>query len=228
MKGKSFQRFYESAFVLFLSLSLSLVPFPAIADFRVSKVVDGDTIRLGNGNYVRLLQISAPELNKGHCYAKESQSTLASLISGSKVKLEADPVTRNLDKFNRLLRYVFVKDRNLNLEMVKIGAASPWLYDRQRGKYAEKLIAAGEAAKARNLGLWAACPEARLDPMNELFTGFANVNSVTPSSSPTSESFVNAGSYCKESEKGEERLSKNGTKYTCKVSETENRLRWRK
>lgn len=208
--------------------SLVIFPFTAVADFRVTKVVDGDTIRLGNGKYVRFLQISAPEINKGHCYAQESQEALASLISGSKVTLELDSVSSNLDRYNRKLRYVYVDDKNLNLEMIRIGAAAPWFFNGERGKYSKEMISLGKIAFVNKIGLWAQCPEAKLDPTKELFTGFARGPSPSTNLGTPSASSASPGSYCKEAERGQERLGKNGILYTCKVSESENRLRWRK
>jgi endonuclease YncB( thermonuclease family) len=60
--------------------------------FVVASVVDGDTIRLRNGNRVRLLQIDAPEPGDGECYSRKSRAVLRELLpEGSDVVLRVDP-----------------------------------------------------------------------------------------------------------------------------------------
>ena len=53
----------------------------------------------------------------------------------------------------------------MNLELVRQGAATVWLYRHERGKYADELLAAGRAARAKKLGLWGAC-DTVWDPYN--------------------------------------------------------------
>lgn len=43
------------------------------AAFAVSHVGDGDSIRLANGTQLRLVQIDAPELGEGECYAQAAR-----------------------------------------------------------------------------------------------------------------------------------------------------------
>ena len=210
-----------------VSSSLVISPVTSIADFPVLEVIDGDTIRIVGVPDVRLLQIDTPELRK-ECYAIEAKRALEALVGNSVVTLKSDPKLSDVDnRKKRLAQYVFVGDKNINLELVKMGAATPWFYG-GKGIYARELRAAAEEARLNKLGLWGACPGTKLNTSKGVSTGKIVKVSPSPSKSSSDQSFVNAGSYCKESEKGEQRLSKNGTKYTCKVSETENRLRWRK
>src|SRR5262245_34070256 len=79
----------------------------------VATVVDGDTIELRNGRRVRLLQIDTPELGSHECYAREAAAALRELLpAGSVVRLTADPKLDRLDRYGRLLRYVFEGGRN--------------------------------------------------------------------------------------------------------------------
>jgi micrococcal nuclease len=212
---------------LIFSLSLILQTQIASADFKVAKVHDGDTIKLGNGKSVRFLQIDTPELGK-ECYAAEAKQVLVEMISGSKVTLKRDPGLPNLDsKGTRLARYVFVGEENLNLELVRLGAAAPWLYKKQIGIYAEELVAAGKEAYEKKIGLWGACPDAKFDEYNALSSGDLIRPSDSPSSSSSKTDLASPGAFCPQSDKGQQKLGKNGKLYTCKVSESENRLRWR-
>ena len=109
-------------------------------DGVVAYVNDGDTLRLRDGRRVRLLQIDAPEL-RSDCYGKAALSALRQLApAGTRVMLESDPRLDARDGYGRLLRYVFVSGRNLNLALVRQGAASPYFYRRERGRYAEALL----------------------------------------------------------------------------------------
>ncbi len=112
---------------------------------------------------MRLLQIDAPELH-GDCYGKAALAALRRLVGeGGRVTLVRDPQLDARDGYGRLLRYVFVAGRNLNLVLVREGAASPYFYRRERGRYAAALLDAVAQARASRRGYWEACPGAELD-----------------------------------------------------------------
>jgi endonuclease YncB( thermonuclease family) len=124
----------------------------------VAYVVDGDTIRLTDKVYVRLVQIDTPEEGTGECYSRAAARALRRLLpDGSEVRLEADARLDQVDRFDRLLRYVWFRGVNLNLELVREGAATVWFYDHDRGRYADALLVAARSARAANKGLWGAC-----------------------------------------------------------------------
>jgi endonuclease YncB( thermonuclease family) len=140
---------------------------------RVDRVIDGDTIELRRGTRVRLVQIDTPEVFEGECYGAEASRALERLLpDGTRIRLEIDPATDRVDRFGRLLRYVVrVGDGvNVNLRLVAIGAAAPYFYDRERGRYAARLESLARRAKARKLGLWGACPRTRYDPYRAVTT----------------------------------------------------------
>jgi hypothetical protein len=87
------------------------------------------------------------------------------------VTLEADPALDRVDRFGRLLRYVRRDGSNVNLELVRRGAAAPYFYGGDRGRYAGRLLAAAALAKASRRGLWGARPRTRLDPYRQIDTG---------------------------------------------------------
>jgi micrococcal nuclease len=123
----------------------------------VSEVVDGDTIRLANGDRIRLVQIDAPELRLRECYAKEAKVALERLLRAGEVRLELDPDLDQRDRFGRRLAYVHVGETNVNLALVGRGAAAVWFHEGAQGRYAERLLLAEERARAAGFGLWTAC-----------------------------------------------------------------------
>jgi micrococcal nuclease len=132
----------------------------------VRSVRDGDTIELADGTVVRLVQIDAPELRQGECYAREARAELQRLLPvGTRVRIDTDPQLDQIDRFGRRLAYVFRRDENVNRTVVVRGAASVWFFDGDRGRYADELLAAARRAKARMVGLWGACPLTPFDPL---------------------------------------------------------------
>jgi micrococcal nuclease len=102
----------------------------------ITKVYDGDTITLSTGEKVRLLQIDTPELASGECYGEEARRALISLLNlPGQITLKTDPKLDQVDRYGRLLRYVFKGNSNINLKMVEIGAAAPYFYKGQKGKH---------------------------------------------------------------------------------------------
>ena len=89
----------------------------------VVKVIDGDTVKLANGEKVRLIGVNAPE--RGHAYYKKARERLSSLIEGKGVALERD--AENRDQYGRLLRYIFLNGENMNIKMVREGLASAYI-----------------------------------------------------------------------------------------------------
>ena len=96
---------------------------------RVGYVVDGDTIRLADGAYVRVIGIDTPE--RGDCgYAKATQH--AKNVLGSQVRLINPASVNDHDKYGRLLRYVqTLGGRDLGLAQIKNGARAR--YDSRDG-----------------------------------------------------------------------------------------------
>lgn len=129
----------------------------------VARVNDGDTLTLRDGAKVRLVQIDAPELF-ADCYGRAARDALARLApAGARVRLVRDPRLDERDVHGRLLRYVFVGDVNVNVELVRRGAASPYYFRKRRGGYADALDEAVDDARDARRGLWRACPRAKLD-----------------------------------------------------------------
>ena len=87
---------------------------------RVGYVVDGDTIRLSNGNYVRLIGIDTPE--RGRPYYLTAKRHLGRLVEG-RVRLVNPASTDDRDRYGRLLRYVRDGGRDTGLAQIRKGYA---------------------------------------------------------------------------------------------------------
>lgn len=149
----------------------------------IARVIDGDTVALTNGQRVRLVQIDTPEAGGGECYSQAARKALWRLTPvGSTVLLESDPTLDSIDRYGRLLRYVKRKGINVNIRLVLDGAAAPNFYRDERGKYAERLVAAVERARAAKRGLWRACPGTQLTLTGPLRT---RQGRATPPTTPT-------------------------------------------
>jgi endonuclease YncB( thermonuclease family) len=137
----------------------------------VARVNDGDTLTLRDGARVRLVQIDAPELFD-ECYGHAaSQALLALAPPGSRITLSGDEALDDRDQHGRLLRYVTVGDTNVNVELVRRGAASPYFFRNDRGRHADELLDAVDEARTARRGYWSACPGAELDPVLGAITG---------------------------------------------------------
>jgi micrococcal nuclease len=123
----------------------------------IARVTDGDTLGLRGGERVRLLQIDAPEAGE-ECYAGRATAELARLTPrGARVVLEPDASLDARDRYGRLLRYVHRGRTNVNVELVRRGAATPYFYGGERGRYASRLLAAVAEARRARRGMWRAC-----------------------------------------------------------------------
>src|SRR5581483_4738299 len=142
---------------------------------RIAYGVDGDTVELAGGERVRLVQIDTPEVyGSPECYGEQASAVTRRLLPrGTAVRLYAEPRTDAVDAYGRLLRYVFrVRDGlDVNVELVRVGAAAPYFYDGRRGRYAGLLVRLALRARSRHLGLWGRCPRTPWDPTHGVSTG---------------------------------------------------------
>jgi len=137
----------------------------------VAYVYDGDTLRTTDDRRTRIVQIDAPELETD-CYGLAARRALLRLVPpGTPVVLQHDPSLDDVDRYGRLLRYVVSSGRDVGLELVAEGAAEPYFFHGDRGRHAGALLRAAKRARAGRLGLWGACPAARLQPELGSVTG---------------------------------------------------------
>lgn len=115
----------------------------------VLRVVDGDTIETNVGT-VRLLGINTPE--KGKAYYSDAKDSLRSEIENKSVELLRDG--DDTDKYNRKLRYVFLGDRLINVEVVERGLATTFMIDNLNEDYKNKFVSAEKFARQNAVDLW--------------------------------------------------------------------------
>lgn len=126
---------------------------------KVARVIDGDTIELENGEHLRYIGIDAPETSDPRkpvqCFGVQAAKENRELVEGKMVRLEKDISER--DRYGRLLRYVYVGDIFVNLELVKQGFAKVATYPPDV-KYQSEFLAVEREAMEGKRGLWGSCP----------------------------------------------------------------------
>lgn len=91
-------------------------PQPVGEPVTVSRVIDGDTLELSDGRRVRVLGIDSCEMSTYG--GKAAKSEAESIIGRGPVTLTAQPGV-DVDRYQRLLRYVQVDRYDFGVEMVK-------------------------------------------------------------------------------------------------------------
>src|SRR3989344_3982279 len=135
---------------------------PAVPLFFVTKVVDGDTIKVdvdGANETVRMIGVDAPESvdprRTVQCFGKEASSRTKDILEGNYIQLQGDSTQGDRDKYKRLLRYVYLEDgTNVNDLLVRSGYAHEYTY-RVPYKYQKEFNAAELEARKAGRGLWA-------------------------------------------------------------------------
>jgi micrococcal nuclease len=127
----------------------------------VVRVIDGDTILVdlnGRQERVRYIGVDTPETvaqdRPVGCFGPEASKKNKELVEGKSVELERDVSDR--DRFDRLLRYVYVDGVMINAELLQQGYGTsvtfpPDVRENSRFRALER-----EARQARR-GLWSAC-----------------------------------------------------------------------
>ncbi len=139
-------------------------------DILVERAVDGDTLKLENGERVRLIGIDTPEMHESDKLYRDSQRTgqdirniqelgrrayefTKKIVEGQRVSLEFD--VEKYDKYDRLLAYVYLKKDGtfVNAEIIKQGYASIMTIP-PNVKYADLFVKLYQEARANKRGLW--------------------------------------------------------------------------
>ncbi len=117
---------------------------------RVTRVIDGDTIDVeinGVVQRVRYVGVNTPERDEV-CYQQAADFNRR-LVEGQTVGLVRD--RSNTDRFDRLLRYVYVGETFVNLELVRAGFAEAVLYEPD-DRHWQTFVDLERAAAAAGLG----------------------------------------------------------------------------
>jgi len=170
MKTRPFWKIIFSAALLIAIGLFFILYFPELTSkthrgksekIKIARVIDGDTVVLDNGERVRYIGIDAPEMNfekegSAECFSDEALVRNKELVEGKVVRLESDLTNR--DKYNRLLRYVYLeaddKEVFVNKVLVEGGYAKTMAISPNL-KYFGELKKAQEEAIRNQRGLWA-------------------------------------------------------------------------
>ncbi len=140
------------------------VEAPTSAMAEVVSVIDGDTIIVtlnGQEETVRYIGIDTPEPRREgtpECGSHEATLFNRSLVEGETVRLVAD--TEDRDRYNRLLRYVYVGEGEtelfVNAELLRAGLARP-LTIPPNDTFSSEFTTFAADAEAASLGNWGLC-----------------------------------------------------------------------
>lgn len=142
----------------------------------MTRVIDGDTIEvrvtgrsdgsgagdaeIGSDYNVRLIGIDTPETVRPgtpiECFGREASAAAKALLEGKEVRLVKD--VEEADRFDRLLRYVYLADEMANARLVVNGYAYAYTYP-PNVRHSELFVQLQREARENDRGLWssAAC-----------------------------------------------------------------------
>lgn len=151
----------KSLLLFFLALT-SCSPSYDYSNIEIREVIDGDTVRLGNGQLLRYIGVDTPEVRirqsnkwvyKPQPFALEAKDFNKQLIEGKYVRVEFD--IDKYDSYGRLLGYVFLDNIFVNAKLLEEGYAV--LSTRPPNiKYVETFIELQKQARKEKKGLWGA------------------------------------------------------------------------
>ncbi len=145
------------------TIEISAIPDFSESDiFLVSNVVDGDTIdiTMDDRTYrIRLIGVDTPETKHPskpvECFGKEASEFTTSTLLNQSVTLEFDDSQGQIDKYDRLLCYIFLEDgTNFNELLISEGYAYEYTYNTPY-KYQNDFKQAQQEAGSGKYGLWA-------------------------------------------------------------------------
>ena len=145
--------------------------------YSVASVEDGDTIVVdmnGTSERVRFIGVDTPEKHHPNkpvqCFAQAASRRMAELIGDNPVRLEADPTNQNRDRYDRLLRYVYLEDGTL-LNAQQIADGYGFAYTAFPFEKMDEFRALEDSARQDGKGLWSSC-------QIEIDNGYINTNPV--------------------------------------------------
>ena len=125
--------------------------------YNVRRAVDGDTLLLESGHRVRLLGVDTPETKHPEKpeqrFGKEAADFTALWVNRKPVRLVFD--RERLDRYDRVLAWVYVDDTCLNVELVRAGLSPAIVRSPLRADLRKILLAAEVEAKDAKRGIWA-------------------------------------------------------------------------
>lgn len=131
--------------------------------YEVVNIEDGDTLTVNmNGveERVRFIGVDTPEVRDPRkpvqCFGRAASEFTKNLIGNKMVRLEADPENTNRDRYDRLLRYIYLPDGTfVNAEIIRQGYG--FAYTNFPFTKKDEFKELEDQAMDQNLGLWGGC-----------------------------------------------------------------------
>jgi endonuclease YncB( thermonuclease family) len=133
--------------------------------YKVVRYSDGDTITIdmnGKNETIRFIGVDTPETHDPRkpvqCYGAAASAFTKNILtnSGSKVRLAGDSLSSNRDRYDRLLRYVYLPDGTLlNQKLISDGFG--FYYPYFPFTKSKDFEAAQKSAQQTKKGLWGNC-----------------------------------------------------------------------
>lgn len=142
-----------------LGIEKTIVESPSEGYYTVTKVVDGDTIKInynGETKTVRLIGVDTPESvhpdeSKNTDYGKVASEYTKTLLDGKNIQLEFD--VEQEDKYGRLLAYVYLDGEMVNKKLLTEGYAQLATYP-PNVKYVDEFTNIQKEARENKIGFW--------------------------------------------------------------------------
>jgi micrococcal nuclease len=139
------------------------LPPPPSGYYHVKEFADGDTITVdmnGTAEKIRFIGVDTPETHDPRkavqCFGAAASEFTKNFIGKQPVRLDADPTNTNRDRYNRLLRYVYLQDGSLvNAEIIKQGYG--FAYTSFPFTKLEEFREYQKQAQDKKIGLWSSC-----------------------------------------------------------------------
>lgn len=144
-----------SGYYLFREKKPELVQLPDKTNGTVLEVHDGDTLSIMIASKVyraRLIGIDAPEMDQRPWGERAKRALRGMLKEGETVLVETD--VERLDRYNRLLVYLFNKEGIFINEKMLFNGYAVLLTIPPNVKYVERFVIAEKKARQQKKGIW--------------------------------------------------------------------------
>jgi endonuclease YncB( thermonuclease family) len=155
--------YMKRSHLIIIPLTIFVLVFSCLSfaeEFRVTMVYDGDTVKAETSDiviYLMLVGIDAPEVSnqvdqKDQAFGQEAKKFLSSMILNKTVVLEGYGTVPYPD--NNIISVLYLKGKNINLEMVKHGMAEVCRQHLPEGFDIGPYLRAEKEAREVKNGMW--------------------------------------------------------------------------
>ncbi len=131
--------------------------------YSINHFIDGDTISVnmnGQAETVRFIGVDTPETHKPNtpvqCFGPDAAAFTKATIGSQSVRLVSDSLSTNRDRYNRLLRYIYLPN-GTDLDELLIQRGYGFAYVYFPFTKSQQFLADEHAAQSAKLGLWNVC-----------------------------------------------------------------------